>query len=236
MAYVDGFVAAVPAENKDIYLAHAADAAALFHEFGATRVVECWGDDVPEGRTTDLHRAVQAKDGEVIVFAWIEYPSKEVRDAVGQKMMSDPRTKAMSETMPFDAKRMIYGGFEVLQGQGRDGEMGYADGALMAVPRANRQAYIDFSENYAAILRDCGANRVIEAWGDDVPEGKITDFPRSVKATSDETVVFSWIEWPSRVARDAGWSKAMEDPRMAQEMPFDGERMVHGGFVPILDR
>lgn len=238
MAYVDGFVAAVPAENKDAYLAHAADAAALFHEFGASRVVECWDDDVPEGRVTDLRRAVQARDGEVVVFAWIEYRSKEVRDAVGQKMMNDPRTKSMSDTMPFDAKRMIYGGFEVLSGhdQARNGAMGYTDGALMAVPLANRAAYLAFSAQYAAILQEYGANRVVEAWGNDVPDGKITDFSRAVKAASDETVVFSWIEWPSKEVRDAGWAKAMEDPRMMQEMPFDGGRMVHGGFDPILDR
>lgn len=236
MAYVDGFVAAVPAGNKDAYLANAADAAVLFHEFGATRVVECWGDDVPEGRVTDFYRAVQAKEGEVIVFAWVEYPSKEVRDAVGQKMMTDPRTKSVSESMPFDAKLMIYGGFDIVEDQARKGGMGYVDGALLAVPAARRDEYRAFSANYTAIMQDYGAIRVIDAWGDDVPEGKITDFARSVRASTDEVVVFSWVEWPSKEARDAGWAKAMEDPRMAREMPFDGARMVHGGFRPILDR
>ncbi|OVZ55501.1 RNA signal recognition particle [Pigmentiphaga sp. NML080357] len=111
MKYVEGFVAAVPAANKELYRKHAADAAPLFKEFGVTRMVECWGDDVPEGKLTDFRRAVQAKDDEVVVFSWFEYPSKEVRDAAVQKMMTDPRMQAMGETMPFDGKRMIIGGF-----------------------------------------------------------------------------------------------------------------------------
>lgn len=111
MKYVEGFVVAVPAANKDAYLKVAADYAPLFKEFGATRVVECWGDDVPDGKVTDFRGAVKAKDDEVVVFSWFEYPSKEVRDAATKKMKSDPRMKAVGANMPFDGKRMIYGGF-----------------------------------------------------------------------------------------------------------------------------
>ena len=111
MKYVDGFVVAVPAENKEAYIAMAAKAAPLFKEFGALRVVECWADDVPDGKLTDFRMAVKAQDHEEVVFSWIEYPSKEVRDAANQKMMSDPRMKEFGESMPFDGKRMIYGGF-----------------------------------------------------------------------------------------------------------------------------
>jgi uncharacterized protein YbaA (DUF1428 family) len=111
MKYVDGFLLAVPADKKDEYRKHAAAAAPLFKEFGATRMVECWGDDVPDGKITDFRRAVQAKDDEVVVFSWIEYPSKEVRDAANEKIMSDPRMKEMGDQMPFDGKRMIFGGF-----------------------------------------------------------------------------------------------------------------------------
>ncbi|MBN9430480.1 MAG: DUF1428 family protein [Burkholderiales bacterium] len=89
----------------------AAAAGPLFKEFGAIRMVECWGDDVPDGQHTDFRRAVKAEDGEVVVFSWIEYPSKEVRDAANQKMMNDPRMKEWGQQMPFDGKRMIFGGF-----------------------------------------------------------------------------------------------------------------------------
>ncbi|MBV8042865.1 DUF1428 family protein [Pluralibacter sp.] len=111
MKYVDGFVVAVPAENKEAYLALAAKAAPLFKEFGATRIVECWADDVPGGTLTDFRMAVKAEEHEEVVFSWIEYPSKEVRDKANEKMMADPRMKEMGDSMPFDGKRMIYGGF-----------------------------------------------------------------------------------------------------------------------------
>ena len=111
MKYVDGFVVAVPAENKEAYIAMAAKAAPLFKEFGALRIVECWADDVPDGKLTDFSMAVKAQEHEEVVFSWSEYPSKEVRDAANQKMMSDPRMKEFGESMPFDGKRMIYGGF-----------------------------------------------------------------------------------------------------------------------------
>ncbi|WP_235907780.1 DUF1428 domain-containing protein [Siccirubricoccus phaeus] len=110
MGYVDGFVLAVPAANKEEFRRHAAAAAPLFKEYGATRVVECWGDDVPDGKLTDFRGAVKAEPGEVVVFSWIEYPSKDVRDAAMKRMMEDPRMKQMGE-MPFDGKRMIFGGF-----------------------------------------------------------------------------------------------------------------------------
>ena len=114
MNYIEGFVAAVPAANKEIYRKHAAEAAEVFKAFGVTRVVECWGDDVPVGKVTDFWRAVQAKEDEVVVFSWFEYPSKEVRDAAYSRMMTDPRIKTLSETMPFDGRRMIYAGFEMI--------------------------------------------------------------------------------------------------------------------------
>ncbi len=109
--YVEGFVLAVPKANKEQYLQHARQALPIFKEMGISRGVECWGDDVPEGKVTDFRRAVQAAPDEEVVFSWFEYSSKEVRDAVYQKMMDDPRMQAMSKNMPFDGKRMIFGGF-----------------------------------------------------------------------------------------------------------------------------
>ena len=113
MSYVAGFVVAVAAENKEAYRQHAAKAAPLFKEFGATRIVECWGDNVPDGKLTDFRKSVKAEEGEIVVFSWMEYPSKEVYDSGWKKMMEDPRMQEMGE-MPFDGKRMIFGGFEVL--------------------------------------------------------------------------------------------------------------------------
>lgn len=114
MKYVEGFVAAVPVANKEAYQQHAREAAVLVHEYGVTRVVECWGDDVPDGKVTDFRAAVKAKDDEVVVFSWFEYPSKEVRDDVMKKMMDDPRMHEIGASMPFDGKRLIYGGFVTL--------------------------------------------------------------------------------------------------------------------------
>jgi uncharacterized protein YbaA (DUF1428 family) len=110
MKYVEGFVAAVPAANKEIYRQHAAEAAPLFKEFGASRVVECWGDDVPKGVLTDFYKATQAKDDETPVFSWVEYPDKATRDAANKEMGEDPDMANME--MPFDGKRMFWGGFQ----------------------------------------------------------------------------------------------------------------------------
>lgn len=112
MNYVDGFVIAVPAANKQKYIEHARTGASMFKEFGAMRVVECWGDDVPDGKVTDFRSAVKAKDGEVVLFSWTEWPDKATRDAGMKKMMEDPRMKEMVDTMPFDGNRMIFGGFQ----------------------------------------------------------------------------------------------------------------------------
>ncbi len=238
MTYVEGFVAAVPAANKEAYRKHAAQAAPLLKQFGATRVVEAWGDDVPDGKVTDFKGAVKAKDDEVVVFGWMEYPSKEARDTANEKMRSDPRMKDMGASMPFDGKRMIFGGFKPIVDETAEGKMGYADGYLVPVPAGNKEAYRDLAVKAAAIFKEYGATRVVEAWGDDVPDGKVTDYKRAVKATGDEKVVYSWVEWPSKGARDEGWKKVMADPRMQPDkdnMPFDGKRMIYGGFTPILD-
>jgi len=112
MDYVDGFVIAVPATQRETYLQHARTAAEVFKQHGALSVVECWGDDVPEGKLTSFPLAVQRQEGEVVVFSWIAWPSKSVRDQGMKQSMEDPRLKNV--TMPFDGKRMIYGGFNVI--------------------------------------------------------------------------------------------------------------------------
>ena len=114
MTYVDGFVAAVPTANREKFRKHADDAAALFKEHGALKVVECWGDDVPDGQVTSFPMAVKRKDDETVVFSWVLWPSKEVRKSAWEKLMADPRMQPDSNPMPFDGKRMIFGGFETI--------------------------------------------------------------------------------------------------------------------------
>ncbi len=114
MNYVDGYLIPVPADKKEVYRKIAEEAAVIFKDHGALSVVECWGDDVPEGKLTSFTMAVQRQPDEVVVFSWITWPSKEVRDAGMKAAFEDPRMDHDPATMPFDGKRMIFGGFEVL--------------------------------------------------------------------------------------------------------------------------
>ncbi|MEO1480813.1 MAG: DUF1428 domain-containing protein [Myxococcota bacterium] len=111
--YLDGYVAAVPTKNREKFIDHSNAAAVVFREYGALKVVECWGDDVPEGEVTSMPMAVKCKEGETVCFSWILWPSKEVRDRAWEVLMKDERMLAMQD-MPFDGKRMIYGGFEIV--------------------------------------------------------------------------------------------------------------------------
>jgi len=114
--------------------------------------------------------------------------------------------------------------------------MTYIDGFLIPVKNADREAFLAHARRIDPIFLELGALRVVEAWRDDVPHGKLTDFHRSVHSTEDETVVFSWIEWPDKATRDAGMQKMAKDERMmAEPMPFDGKRMIFGGFIPEVD-
>ena len=239
MTYIEGFVAAVPTANKEAYRRHATDAVALFKEFGATRMVEAWGDDVPRGKVTDFYGAVQAKDDETVVFSWLEYPSRAARDAANEKIMSDPRMKEMGASMPFDGKRMIFAGFDSIVEEGSSEGTRYVDGFILPVRPGQKEAYREMAANMAPIFREYGALRVLEGFEDDVPDGQVTDYRRAVKAQEGEKIVFSLVEWPSIGVRDEAWKKIMEDPRAQpdkdKEMPFDGPRMFWAGFAPILD-
>lgn len=124
--------------------------------------------------------------------------------------------------------------------------MQYVDGFVIAVPTVNRQKFIDHAKLGDSVFMDLGATRDVECWGDDVPDGKVTDFRKAVKADAEETVVFSWIEWPDKATRDAAHAKMAEwmnnpknaDPRMdptKNPMPFDGMRLIFGGFAPLVD-
>lgn len=114
MHYVDGFVAAVPTANKQAYIEHVTDVAALFKKHGAINYVECWGEDVRPGEKTSFPQAVQLRDDESVVFSWITWPSRASRDQGMEAVMSEYETLRESNPMPFDASRLIYGGFEVI--------------------------------------------------------------------------------------------------------------------------
>jgi uncharacterized protein YbaA (DUF1428 family) len=114
--------------------------------------------------------------------------------------------------------------------------MAYVTGFLLAVPAANKAAYRQMAEDAWEIFKDYGCLSLRENWGADVPDGKVTSLPMAVKKEEDEVVVFSWMEWPDRETCDRGWAAMMQDPRMAQtkEMPFDGMRMMWGGFEELV--
>lgn len=114
MTYIEGFVAAVPTKNRAAYKKHAEAVALVFKEHGALKMVECWGVDVPDGKLTSFPMAVKKKDDETVVFSWIIWPSKKICDESAKKVMADPRSRPDVNPMPFDAKRLIFGGFEVL--------------------------------------------------------------------------------------------------------------------------
>ncbi|WP_182087133.1 DUF1428 domain-containing protein [Aureimonas sp. ME7] len=118
MSYVEGFLIPVPHDKRDAYLAVAEKAAPIFREYGATEVVECWGQDLQDGKVTDFRKAVKAEADENVVFSWIVYPSKAVRDEAVQKVFSDPRMQFDNDEMPFSMQRMIFGGFETMLRQG----------------------------------------------------------------------------------------------------------------------
>jgi uncharacterized protein YbaA (DUF1428 family) len=151
-------------------------------------------------------------------------------------MMSDPRMKEMGESMPFDAKRMIYGGFEAIVEEGSGGG-DYIDGFVVPVPEGKADAYQALAAKMAKVFREHGATRVIESLSNDVPKGEVTDFYRAVKAEEGEKVVFSFIEWPDKETRDTAWGKIMADESLKPEgeMPFSGQRMFWGGFENIHD-
>jgi uncharacterized protein YbaA (DUF1428 family) len=120
--------------------------------------------------------------------------------------------------------------------------MSYVDGFVIAVPTANKQKFIDHAEKGDSVFTELGATRIVECWGDDVKDGKVTDFRKAVQAREDETVVFSWIEWPDKATRDTAMGRMEElmqtDERFSPEtnpMPFDGMRLIYGGFTPIVE-
>ena len=236
MSYLDGFVIPVEESARAAFIDHAQRMDVVFIANGATRVIECWGVDLKPGKTTDFQGAVQARSGEAVAFSWIEWPDKATRDTAFKAMEADE--EMMAVPMPFDGKRMIYGGFEPIVSKGTVAADDYVQGFIIPVPEAKREAYRKMAEDAWPMFEEFGATSVVETWGDDVPEGKQTDFYRAVKAEPGEKIVFSYMTWPSKAVCDEAATKMQSDERMALpegfEMPFDGKRMVYGGFEPVV--
>jgi uncharacterized protein YbaA (DUF1428 family) len=241
MTYIEGFVIAVPTADKQKFIDHARRADGAFMDHGATRILECWQEDVARGHTTDFFRAVDAREDESIAFSWIEWPDEATRRAMMERMdeitRTDERFDPEKNPVPFDGKRMIYGGFEAIVERGEPASGAYVQGFVVPVPEAKKEAYRKMAEEAWETFRGYGALRIVEAWQADVPQGKQTDFFRSVKAEPGEKVVFSFVEWPSREVCDAASEKMQAEmqPPPAGEMPFDGKRMIYGGFAPVVE-
>lgn len=241
MSYIEGFVLPVPIADKAKFIAHARKIDPVFLEHGAIRVLEGWGEDVSHGKQTDFFRAVETRDDETVCFSWIEWPDKATREdgmaRISALMPADPRLDPAKNPAPFDRKRMIFGGFQPIVERGEPTPDAYVQGFVLAVPEANKEAYRKMADDAWGMFHGYGALRLVEAWQDDVPEGKQTDFFRAVKAEAGEKVMFSFIEWPSREVCDAGAARMQAEyqPPSTGEMPFDGKRMIYGGFSPAFE-
>lgn len=236
MTCIQGFICAVPTANRAAFITHARSAVAGFRDLGLEAAAECWGDDVPEGKITSFPLAVKATAEESVVFAWYRWPSKAVLDKVMQGPMDDPRLSPETNPMPFDGKRVIFGTFEPVLELGTPRPGSYIDAFVVPVKRDQREHFTRFARECDPIFMEHGATWIMECWGVDLPEGKLTDFRRAVQAEPDEEVIFSWVQWPDRAARDAGNERIMNDARLAEkQMPFDGKRLIFGGFQPVVE-
>lgn len=223
MTCIQGFIAAVPTKKRAAFIDHAAKAALALRDHGCLSAVECWGEEVPFGDLASFPSALQAGAEETVVFSWYIWPSKAARDA----MMQGP--------IPFDGKRVIYGAFAPLVEYGTPQKGGYIDGFVIPVPTANREAFRRQATKFAPVFADFGASWIMECWEEDVPDCNVTDFRRVVQAKDSEAIVFSLVQWPDKQTRDTGSARMMQDDRFSElEIPFDGERMVFGGFVPVV--
>jgi uncharacterized protein YbaA (DUF1428 family) len=233
--YFQCVVIPVKTGNKQPFLDMAPKMSSIFAEHGATRSVECWGDDLTDGKVTDFKRSVQAIGDETVVFSWDAWPNKAAYDAAMKKLMADDRMKP-NGSMPFDGRRLIYGAFETCFDTGGVNGFGYLDGMVASVPDGSRQKFIDDAAKMVKLFQEKGARRLVDGWGVDVPNGKVTDFRRAVQAKDGETVIVGWIEWPDKATRDRGMGELMQDPRMRETPPaWNGPLAIFGGFTPIHD-
>jgi uncharacterized protein YbaA (DUF1428 family) len=190
--YFQGFVVPVPAGNKSSYLDMARKASPVFAEHGARGHVECWGDDVMDGKVTDFKKAVRASGDETVVLSWVWWPDRATCDAAAGKIMEDDRMRPEGP-LPFDGQRMIYGGFEAVFDTGGDARFGYVDGLVASVPDGNHQAFIDHAARMARLFQEKGALRLVDGWGADVPACRATIKVR-IPVNQDEKLSGAWGE------------------------------------------
>ena len=208
----------------------------MFKEFGVKRMVEAWGDDVPDGKVTDFKGAVQAKDDEIVVFSWFEYPDSATRDAANEKMMSDPRMKEMGADMPFDGKRMIVGGFDSIVDDGRARRRwAMPTASSFPSPKAIRKPIARWPKRPSKMFQEHGATPRRRGLGRRRARRQGHRLsPRGEGRGRARTSSFPGSNGRTRQTRDEGWAKVMADERMKPDhdnMPFDGKRMFWGGFA-----
>ena len=238
MTYIQGMMAPVRRDKKQAYTDMATQAVAIFRKNGALAVIETWSDDLSEDKINDMSTAVLREADEDVLFTYIIWPSKAAREEGMRKTFADPFWSSGDFNPPMDGKRMFYGGFDpIVSKGGYAGAARYIDGFLLACPTASKEAYRLMAEDAWPMFEKHGAISMYECWGDDIMPGKLTSMEIAVKKEPDETVLFSWIGWPSKAARDAGMAAFHEELPMDEppEMPFDGKRMIFGGFEVIVD-
>jgi len=237
MTYIQGFLVPVPEGNKQVYREMAASAVPVFEKHGMVRMVECWSDDVPHGETTDMYRGVNAEKGEIVVFSWVDWGSKETWQKAHKAFAEDEEMEAPAE-MPFDGKRMVYAEFDMLGEAGEGGDTRYVNGYVAPVPRTNKEAFAEMCAAMREMAIEVGALRAVDSYAASLADGKVTDFKRAVKAENGEGVAFGFTEWASKEACEQGMAKMREDSRMpppGSDMPVDGKRLIFGGFEVLLD-
>ena len=235
MSYFQGFVIPVPAGNKQAYLDMATGIAPFFTELGALATVECWEESVPDGKRTDLRRAVAAEPGEKIVFAWVWWPDRATCDAAAQKMMTDERMQPPKDP-PFDMKRMIFAGFETAYDSGDGGTFGYVDAVVSAAPSDLQQAHADNAKKLDAFFLRAGALRTVDGWG--VPTCPTARSPTSSARSRRMPGETSHLRL-DRMARQGDPRQGvrqgmMQNPETDRRSPpaFDMQRAIFGGFIP----
>ena len=234
--YIEAMIGSAPTDKKEAYREAAQTMSAIFHKHGALRTVDAWGAQVPRGEKTDMYRAVQAQDGETIVFACMEWESKEARDK--GFAAAEPEMMSANAFPPLNGALAIFGRFEPLVEHGHEEAGSYIDVMFGSVAQEQKGPYTAACASYPSYFLDNGALRSVDCWGAEVPRGEKTDIYKAVQAKDGEMPVFGWIEWDSQQAAAAGMRAAMAAMREAKVAPppMDNDLVIFGGFEVLVRR